>query len=43
MMVLEDKPEDHQSYYNSTGEEHEYLYQISMQSIQQFLRYFSLN
>lgn len=43
MFVFELKWEDKQSYYNSAYEEHDCLYQISWQSVQLWLSYFSLD
>ncbi len=38
MVALDEKSEDHQSYYSSSWEEHERLNHISSQFIQQLLR-----
>ncbi len=42
-MVLDEKSEDHQSSYSSSWGEHERLNHISWLSIQQLLRFFSLD
>ncbi len=43
MMALEEKLREHQSYYSSSWGDHECIYQISRQSIQALLRYFTEN
>ncbi len=43
MVALEEKSGDHQSHKDSPSGQHEYLHQIVWQSIQQLLRYFSLD
>lgn len=41
MMALDEKPGDHQNYYNSFCRDPEIMYQILQQTIQSFSQYYT--